>query len=154
MTKEEIVEEIAEGIFQYSNSIEEIVGNTNTFLWEIKNEVRELVVEKVKSRSIQMDESLCENFTPTEYLEWQLGIKRFRNPDGAPAMNEQLRDLALQIKDLEAEFDYYNLYEPDERESADRLKRLIDKTYDEYDDLKKRIDNEKLDAVKESSFSK
>ena len=69
-------------------------------------------------------------------------------------MNEQLRDLALQIKDLEAEFDYYNLYEPDERESADRLKRLIDKTYDEYDDLKKRIDNEKLDAVKESSFSK
>ena len=69
-------------------------------------------------------------------------------------MNEQLRDLALQIKDLEAEFDYYNLYEPDERESADRLKGLIDKTYDEYDDLKKRIDNEKLDAVKESSFSK
>ena len=76
MTKEEIVEEIAEGIFQYSNSIEEIVGNTNTFLWEIKNEVRQLVVEKVKSRSIQMDESLYENFTPTEYLEWQLGIKR------------------------------------------------------------------------------
>jgi len=69
-------------------------------------------------------------------------------------MNEQLRDLALQIKDLEAEFDYYNLYEPDERKSADRLKRLIDKTYDKYDDLKKRIDNEKLDAVKESSFSK
>jgi len=53
-------------------------------------------------------------------------------------MNKQLRDLTLKIKDLEAELDYYNLYEPDDRESADRLKRLIDKTYDEYDDLKKR----------------
>ena len=69
-------------------------------------------------------------------------------------MNKQLRDLVLTIKDLEAEYDYYNLYEPDDRKSTDRIKRKIDKTYDEYDDLKKRIDNEKLDAVKESSFSK
>ena len=67
-------------------------------------------------------------------------------------MNKQLRDLALTIKDLEAEYDYYNLYEPDDRESADRLKRRIDKTYDEYDDLKKRIETEELDGVKESSF--
>ena len=32
MTKEEIVEEIAEGIYQYSSCIEEIVENTNDFL--------------------------------------------------------------------------------------------------------------------------
>jgi len=69
-------------------------------------------------------------------------------------MNKELRDLALQIKDLEAEFDYYCLYEPDDRESADRLKRWIDKTYDEHDDLKKRIETEKLDGVRESSFPK
>ncbi len=75
MTKEEILEEIAEGIFEYSNSIEEIVGNTNTFLWDMQSEVRQLVVEKVKSRSIQMDESLYENFTPLEYLKWQLGVE-------------------------------------------------------------------------------
>ena len=69
-------------------------------------------------------------------------------------MNKQLRDLVLTIKDLEAEYDYYNLYEPDDRESADRIKRKIDKTYDEYDDLKKRIETEKLDGVRESSFPK
>ena len=67
-------------------------------------------------------------------------------------MTKELQQLCLQIKDLEAEYDYYNLYEPDDRESADRLKRWIDKTYDEYDDLKKRIEMEKLDGVKESSF--
>ncbi len=69
-------------------------------------------------------------------------------------MNKQLRDLALQIKDLEAEYDYYCLYEPDDRESSDRLKRWIDKTYNEYDDLKKSVETEKLDGVKESNFSK
>jgi len=67
-------------------------------------------------------------------------------------MTKELQQLCLQIKDLEAEYDYYNLYEPDDRESADRLKRWIDKTYDEYDDLKKRIEMEKLDGVRESSF--
>ena len=41
----------------------------------MQSEVRQLVVEKVKSRSIQMDESLYEDFTPLEYLKWQLGVE-------------------------------------------------------------------------------
>ena len=53
MTKEEIVEELAEGIFQYSSCIEEIVENANSFLPNICEEVRELVMEKVESRSIE-----------------------------------------------------------------------------------------------------
>ena len=35
MTKEEIVEELAEGIFQYSSCIEEIVENTIDFMHNI-----------------------------------------------------------------------------------------------------------------------
>ena len=53
MTKEEIVEEIAEGIYQYSSCIEEIVENTNDFLETLCYKVREAVVEKVKSRYVE-----------------------------------------------------------------------------------------------------
>ena len=53
MTKEEIVEELAEGIYQYSSCIEEIVENTNNFLETLCHEVREAVVEKVKSRYVE-----------------------------------------------------------------------------------------------------
>jgi len=53
MTKEEIVEEIAEGIFQYSNCKEEIEINTVVFLGELCEQVRESVQEKVKSRTIK-----------------------------------------------------------------------------------------------------
>ena len=61
MTREEIVEELAEGIFQYSSCIEEIVENTNSFLPNICEEVRELVMEKVESRSIDASQTR-ENF--------------------------------------------------------------------------------------------
>ncbi len=57
MTKEEIVEEIAEGIYQYSSCLEEISLNTNQFLGVISDEVRELVMEKVVSRSIEPDKT-------------------------------------------------------------------------------------------------
>lgn len=67
-------------------------------------------------------------------------------------MNKRLKDLALQIKDLEAEYDYYCLYEPEDRESAGRVRRWIDKAHNEHEDLKKRIETEKLDGVRESSF--
>ncbi len=53
MTREEIVEELAEGIYQYSSCIEEIVENTNNFLETLCHEVREAVVEKVKSRYVE-----------------------------------------------------------------------------------------------------
>ena len=52
MTKEEIVEEIAEGIYQHSSCLEEIIENTNHFLANICDEVRDLVHKKVISRSI------------------------------------------------------------------------------------------------------
>ena len=52
MTKEEIVEELAEGIFQYSSCIEEIIENTIDFMHNIHEEVVESVIEKVESRSV------------------------------------------------------------------------------------------------------
>ncbi len=52
MTKEEIVEELAEGIFQYSGCIEEVVENTIEHMGKIYDEVRESVQKKVISRSI------------------------------------------------------------------------------------------------------
>ena len=61
MTKEEIVEEIAEGIFQYSNCVEEIVENTIEHMSLIVAEVRASVQEKVVSRSINSQEAR-ENF--------------------------------------------------------------------------------------------
>ena len=57
MTKEEIVEELAEGIYQYSNSIEEIVENTLDYMDTIYVEVRESVQKKVVSRSIDPKET-------------------------------------------------------------------------------------------------
>tara|TARA_R110000824_G_scaffold396222_1_gene597561 strand:+ start:111 stop:299 length:189 start_codon:yes stop_codon:yes gene_type:complete len=44
-----------------------------------------------------------------------------------------IRDLNYRIKDLEAEFDYYCLYEPDDRKSMDKLKREIDDAYHQID---------------------
>ncbi len=52
MTREEIVEELAEGIFQYSSCIEEVVENTIEHMGKIYDEVRQSVQEKVVSRSI------------------------------------------------------------------------------------------------------
>ena len=52
MTREEIVEELAEGIFQYSSCIEEVVENTIEHMGKIYDEARESVQEKVLSRSI------------------------------------------------------------------------------------------------------
>ena len=52
MTKEEIIEEIAEGIFQYSNCEEEIELNTVGYLSDICKEVRQSVTSKVESRRI------------------------------------------------------------------------------------------------------
>ena len=52
MTKEEIVEEIAEGIFQYSSCIEEVVENTLDHIDSIYGEVKKSVMKKVVSRSI------------------------------------------------------------------------------------------------------
>ena len=53
MTREEIVEDLAESIYQYSNCIEEIEDNTDFLLAKVCEEVRELVTEKVKSRAVQ-----------------------------------------------------------------------------------------------------
>ena len=61
MTKEEIVEELAEGIFQYSSCIEEIVENTIDFMHNIHEEVVESVMEKVESRSVDPQKTR-ENF--------------------------------------------------------------------------------------------
>ena len=58
MTREEIVEELAEGIYQYSSCIEEIVENTNYHLANICDEVRDLVHKKVISRTIDPNETL------------------------------------------------------------------------------------------------
>ena len=44
-----------------------------------------------------------------------------------------IRDLNYRIKDLEAEHDYYHLYEPDDRESIDKLRREIDDAYHQID---------------------
>jgi hypothetical protein len=67
-------------------------------------------------------------------------------------MNKRLKDLLLQLKDLEAEHDYYCIYEPEDRESSDKIRKRIDKIYEEYEDLEKRVETEKLDGVRESSF--
>lgn len=53
MTREEIVEDLAESIYQYSNCIEEIEDNTDFLLAKVCDEVRELVTDKVKSRAVQ-----------------------------------------------------------------------------------------------------
>ena len=58
MTKEEIVEEIAEGIYQYSSCLEEIIENTNHFLANIDISVRNLVHDKTMSRSIAPHKTL------------------------------------------------------------------------------------------------
>ncbi len=57
MTKEEIVEELSEGIYQYSNSIEEIVENTLHYMDTIYVEVRESVQKKVVSRAVDPAET-------------------------------------------------------------------------------------------------
>ena len=46
-------------------------------------------------------------------------------------MTEEERDKWLHIKDLEAELDYYHLYEPKERDSIHRLQDKIDDLYEE-----------------------
>ena len=66
MTKEEIVEELAEGIFQYSSSVEEIVKNTEYHMEILQGEVQEVVYDKVLSRSIDT-EGTRQNF---EELGW------------------------------------------------------------------------------------
>ena len=46
-------------------------------------------------------------------------------------MNKEEKDKWLHIKDLEAELDYYGLYEPDDRDSIHRLQDKIDDLYEE-----------------------
>ena len=46
-------------------------------------------------------------------------------------MTEEERDKWLHIKDLEAELDYYHLYEPKEKDSIHRLEDKIDELYEE-----------------------
>lgn len=46
-------------------------------------------------------------------------------------MNKEERDKWLHIKDLEAELDYYHLYEPTDRDSIHRLQDKIDDLYAE-----------------------
>ena len=46
-------------------------------------------------------------------------------------MTEAQRDKWLHIKDLEAELDYYHLYEPKEKDSIHRLEDKIDELYEE-----------------------
>ena len=53
MTREEIIEEIAEGIVLHSNCIEEVELNTVTHLADICNEVQKSVKAKADSRTIK-----------------------------------------------------------------------------------------------------
>ena len=53
MTREEIVEELAESIFQYSSCLDEIRPNTDYLLEAISSDVRVLVAKKVESRRIK-----------------------------------------------------------------------------------------------------
>ena len=46
-------------------------------------------------------------------------------------MNKEEKDKWLHIKDLEAELDYYHLYEPKDRTSIHRLQDKIDDLYEE-----------------------
>ena len=46
-------------------------------------------------------------------------------------MNKEERDKWLHIKDLEAELDYYHLYESKDRASIHRLEDKIDELYEE-----------------------
>ena len=46
-------------------------------------------------------------------------------------MTAEERDNWLHIKDLEAELDYYHLYEPKEKDSIHRLEDKIDELYEE-----------------------
>ena len=46
-------------------------------------------------------------------------------------MTAEERDEWLHIKDLEAELDYYHLYEPKEKDSIHRLEDKIDELYEE-----------------------
>ena len=46
-------------------------------------------------------------------------------------MNKEEKDKWLHIKDLEAELDYYHLYEPKEKDSIHRLEDKIDALYEE-----------------------
>ena len=46
-------------------------------------------------------------------------------------MNKEEKDNWLHIKDLEAELDYYHLYEPKEKDSIHRLEDKIDDLYEE-----------------------
>lgn len=57
MTREEIVEEIAESIYQYSGCVEEIVENTEYFLSVLRKDVKEVVHDKVLAKSIDRDEA-------------------------------------------------------------------------------------------------
>ena len=57
MTRGEIVEELAESIYQYSSCIEEIVENTEYFLSVLRKDVQEVVHDKVLAKSINRDET-------------------------------------------------------------------------------------------------
>ena len=46
-------------------------------------------------------------------------------------MNKEEKDKWLHIKDIEAELDYYGLYEPKDRASIHRLQDKIDDLYEE-----------------------
>ena len=73
MTREEIVEELAESIFQYSSTLDEMPLNTNWLCDTIHAEVSELVVAKIKSRTIvrgrQFDEIFF-NVDRKEIKDW------------------------------------------------------------------------------------
>tara|TARA_Y100000004_G_C8702697_1_gene322357 strand:- start:309 stop:470 length:162 start_codon:yes stop_codon:yes gene_type:complete len=53
MTREEIVEEIAESIYQYSSCLDEMKPNTDHLLQTIEAEVRLAVDKKINSRRIK-----------------------------------------------------------------------------------------------------
>ena len=54
MTREEIVEELAESIYQYSSCLEEKKPNTDYLLQAIDAEVRMAVDKKIDSRRIKL----------------------------------------------------------------------------------------------------
>jgi len=54
MTREEIVEELAESIYQYSSCLDEMKPNTDYLLQAIDAEVRIAVDKKIDSRRIKL----------------------------------------------------------------------------------------------------
>ena len=88
MTKEEIAEELAESVFQYSSTLDEMPLNLNWLMDSLHREVEMELKAKIKSRTIDMGENNTELSDYQPKKEWEKtlddlfdadAIQRFRN---------------------------------------------------------------------------